>query len=127
MAKTQQSVLPPVYPHLIKELKDKIRVAQLKAHLSVNREMIKLYWEIGKLIFEKQKDERWGAKVIEKIGKDLQQEFPGIEGFSRRNIFRMRAFYTAYQMVPQPVAPFDKLPIFDIPWGHNAVIKETQS
>lgn len=123
-AKKKHAVIPDAYPQLIKELKEKVRTAQVRAHLSVNREMIKLYWEIGKTIVEKQKGEKWGTKVIEKIGEDLQKEFPGIEGFSRRNIFRMRAFYVSYQIVPQAVAQLEDLPIFHIPWGHNAVLIE---
>mgnify|MGYP001800144974 CR=1 FL=1 len=122
--KKKHAVIPDSYPQLIKELKEKVRTAQARAHLSVNREMIKLYWEIGKTIVEKQKGEKWGTKVIEKIGEDLQKELPGIEGFSRRNIFRMRAFYMSYQIVPQTVALLEDLPIFHIPWGHNAVLIE---
>ena len=62
--------------------------------------MIKLYWEIGEEIVEKQEKEGWGTKVLERVAKDLQNEFPGLEGFSRRNVFRMKAFYQAYEKVP---------------------------
>ena len=75
-------------------------------------------------IEEKQEQEGWGSKVLEKVAKDLQNEFPGIEGFSRRNMFIMRAFYQAYEKVQQVVAQLDNLPIFSIPWGHNALILE---
>lgn len=114
--------LPTSYPKLIASLKDRIQKAQIKAALSVHQELIKLYWDIGKVIVERQKEEKWGSKVIDRIGIDLQNEFPGIEGFSRRNIYRMKAFYLAYQIVPQPVALLETLPIFRIPWGHNAVL-----
>ncbi len=121
---TGQVILPNEYPQLIKELKKKVRSAQVKAHISVNKEMIQLYWEIGKTINQRQKEEKWGAKIIQKIGEDLQKEFPGMEGFSRRNIFRMRAFYVAYEIVPQAVAQLEDFPMFHIPWGHNAVLLE---
>lgn len=110
------------YTAFIELIRTKVQHAQLKAALSVNSELIKLYWEIGKDIVEKQKDEGWGAGVIEKIEKDLQKTFPGIQGFSRINIFRMRAFYRAYEKVSQAVTLLEKLPIIQIPWGHNIVL-----
>jgi predicted nuclease of restriction endonuclease-like (RecB) superfamily len=116
--------LPSSYPQVLKNIKVRIHEAKVKASLSVNQELIKLYWDVGQLITEKQKQEKWGAKVIEKLGEDLQKEFPGIEGFSRRNVFRMKKFYTSYQIVPQAVALIENLPIFRIPWGHNAVLLE---
>lgn len=124
LVKREQSSLPSSYPQLLKEIKEKVRIAQIRANLSVNKELIKLYWEVGKVIVDRQKQEKWGAKVIEKLGEDLQKEFPGIEGFSRRNVFRMKKFYTSYQLVPQAVALIEDLPIFHIPWGHNAVLLE---
>jgi predicted nuclease of restriction endonuclease-like (RecB) superfamily len=115
---------PAEYNKFITLLKAKIRSAQIKAVVSVNSELIKLYWEIGKEIIEKKEQGGWGSKVLEKLAKELQNEFPGIEGFSRRNMFRMKAFYLAYEKVPQAVAPLGALPIFSIPWGHNAIILE---
>jgi predicted nuclease of restriction endonuclease-like (RecB) superfamily len=112
------------YVKFLDVLKEKIRASQLKAALSANQELIKLYWEIGKDIAGRQKSGGWGSKIIERIGKDLQEEFPGVEGFSKRNIFRMRSFYLAYQVVPQAVAQLEALPVFRIPWGHNAVLLE---
>jgi predicted nuclease of restriction endonuclease-like (RecB) superfamily len=112
------------YKKFITFLKTKIRSAQVKGAVAVNKELIKLYWEIGKEILEKQEQEGWGSNVLEKVAKDLQNEFSGVEGFSRRNMFRMRAFYQAYEKVPQAVAQLGDLPIFSIPWGHNALILE---
>ena len=109
------------YKNFITSLKTKIRSAQIKGAIAVNKELIKLYWDIGKDIVEKQDQEGWGSKVLEKVAQDLQNEFPGVEGFSRRNIFRMKSFYQAYEKVPQAVAQLDDLPIFSIPWGHNAL------
>jgi len=112
------------YAKFITSLKAKIRAAQIKGAIAVNKELIKLYWEIGKEIIEKQEQEGWGSNVLERVAKDLQNDFPGVEGFSRRNMFRMRAFYQAYKKVPQAVAQLDNLPVFSIPWGHNALILE---
>lgn len=112
------------YKKFIASLKSKIRSAQIKGAVAVNKELIKLYWDIGKDIIEKQEQAGWGSKVLERVAKDLQNEFPGIEGFSRRNMFIMRAFYQAYEKVQQAVAQLDNLPIFSIPWGHNALILE---
>jgi len=113
------------YKKFIASLKEKISSSQIKATVSVNRELIKLYWEIGKEIVEKQVREGWGSKVLEKVAKDLQNEFPGIAGFSRTNLFRMKAFYSAYAKVPQVVGQFEKLPILSIPWGHNIILIES--
>ena len=112
------------YSQFIKSLKEKVRSAQLRAFLSVNRELIQLYWEIGKDVVNRQEKDGWGSKVIERVARDLQNEFPGIEGFSRTNIGRMRAFYLAYPISPQAVGKLEEFPIFRIPWGHNVAIIE---
>ncbi len=70
--------------------------------LSVNRELIQLYWEIGRLIVERQEREGWGRAVVERLADDIQSAFPGMGGFSRSNVFRMRAFYLAYCTLPIP-------------------------
>jgi len=118
----KQETSPAEYSKFIKSLKAKIRSAQIKAAVAVNSELVKLYWEIGKEIVEKQEQEGWGSKALEKVAKDLQKEFPGIEGFSRSNIFRMKAFFIAYKKVAQAVRQLESLPIFDIPWGHNILL-----
>lgn len=118
-------VIPSGYKAFITNLKNKIRSSQLKASILVNRELILLYWEIGKAVVERQEKDGWGAKVIERAVRDLQNEFPGVEGFSRTNIGRMRAFYRAYLIYPRPVGKLEDLPIFRIPWGHNIVIFES--
>ena len=129
MAKKKKNPLPvsniPLgYSTFIVSLKKKVRSAQLKASFSVNRELILLYWEIGKDIANRQKIDGWGSKIIECIAKDMQNAFPGIEGFSRTNLFRMRAFFIAYQIVPQAVGQLENLPVIRIPWGHNVAIIE---
>lgn len=126
---TKKTEAPPIeYAKFVSFLKAKIYSSQIKAIAAANSELIKLYWEIGKAIIEKQEQEGWGSKVIEKVAKDLQNEFSGIEGFSRRNIFRMRAFYKEYKIVPPAVAQFDKIGHLGvlawIPWSHNIVLME---
>src|SRR5882672_12025749 len=91
-----EAVLSTGYRGLLTDIKARIRVAQIKASLAVNRELIKLYWEIGRLIVNRQRAEGWGKSVVEKLASDIQKDFPGIEGFSPRNIWRMRAFYLAW-------------------------------
>ncbi len=124
MKSSKDSLALSSYSQFIKSIKEKIRSAQLKASVAVNQQLIKLYWELGRDVVERQEKEKWGSKVIERIAKDLQNEFPGIEGFSRTNIFRMRAFYIAYKIVPQAVGQLENLPIFQIPWGHNIAVIE---
>lgn len=123
-AKTKaESTLPMQgYSEFLKQIKAKIRKAQIKAALAVNSELIQLYWDIGKAIVEKQEKEGWKTQIIEKLCKDIQNDFPGIEGFSRINVFRMRAFYLAYARVSQAVTLLNDLPIARIPWGHNILI-----
>ena len=121
------SILNGEYDVFLKDLKGRIETAQIRAAVAVNRELVMLYWQIGRAISAKQAQRAWGEKVLDRLAADLQQAFPGVEGFSVRNLFRMRAFYQAYsdesQFVTQPVS--------QIPWGHNIIIfqkmKETQT
>jgi hypothetical protein len=80
------------YASFLRDLKTHIRSAQIKATFAVNSEMISLYWEIGKGIVERQENAGWGDEVLEKLSKDLRHEFPEMQGFSRANLYRMRAF-----------------------------------
>lgn len=115
------------YKQTLTELKTEICKAQIKAATAVNRELICLYWNIGKTIVEKQEKSGWGTKIIEKLAKDIQNAFPGIEGFSRTNIFRMKAFYNAYQNNPPAGGQFQNSPpdiLINIPWRHNSVLVE---
>ncbi|MFW9263675.1 DUF1016 N-terminal domain-containing protein [Nostoc sp. CALU 546] len=105
------------YDNFLRELKERIRSAQVRAALSVNRELILLYWQIGRDILLQQQQQGWGAKVIERLARDLKQAFPEMKGFSARNLNYMRAFAEAYpdeQIVQQLVAL--------IPWGHNVLL-----
>lgn len=75
----------------------RIRSAQYEAMRAVNKEMISLYWDIGRQITERQKEQGWGKSVVENLSKDIQKEFPGIQGFGARNIWNMARFYSEYQ------------------------------
>jgi predicted nuclease of restriction endonuclease-like (RecB) superfamily len=109
--------LSPKYAELLIELKAQIQSAQLKASLSVNRELILLYWRMGKQISERMKSEGWGSKVIDRLASDLRRSFPEMKGLSPRNLRYMRTFAETYQdelFLQQAVAK--------LPWGHNVRI-----
>ncbi|NET40244.1 MAG: DUF1016 domain-containing protein, partial [Cyanothece sp. SIO1E1] len=84
------------YGALLGEIKQRIRSAQYEALRAVNRELIALYWDIGKILVSRQKGETWGKGVVEQLARDLRAEFPGVVGFSVRNIWNMRNFYLTY-------------------------------
>ncbi|MCW3096948.1 MAG: hypothetical protein JWL77_2566 [Chthonomonadaceae bacterium] len=105
------------YDAFIQELKERIRTAQVRAALAVNRELVLLYWQIGRDILRHQEQHGWGAKVIDRLAMDLRREFPDMRGFSPRNLKYMRSFAETYSdeaFVQQLVA--------QIPWGHNVRI-----
>lgn len=109
--------LPAGYVAILADLKDQIRAARLKAGLAVNRELVLLYWRIGRQILEQQCLEGWGSKVIDRRSLDLRREFPEMKGLSSRNLKYMRAFYEAYpdETIVQQLAA-------QIPWFHNCVL-----
>ena len=86
------------YATLLAEVKERIRAAQYAALRAVNQELITLYWDIGKLIVERQQGKTWGKSVVEKLSADLRAEFPGISGFSASNLWRMKLFYETYTL-----------------------------
>jgi len=105
------------YIEILDTLKQKIKTAQLKASLAVNAEMLILYWEIGKTILKKQKQEGWGAKIIDNLSHDLSTNFPEMKGFSTRNLKYMRKFaetYSDFEIVQVPLA--------QITWYHNITL-----
>ncbi|TAK37096.1 MAG: DUF1016 domain-containing protein [Saprospiraceae bacterium] len=107
----------PTYIQLLSDVKEKIRQAQVKAVIAVNQEMLLLYWEIGKAILAKQDAEGWGAKVADQLSLDLKREFPGMKGFSKRNLLYMRQFaetYPDFEIVQEPLA--------QISWYHNITL-----
>ena len=110
-------MLEKEYISFISEIKNKIKQAQIKAAIKVNEELLRLYWDIAKMIVERQKVSKWGDSVIEKISNDLKREFPNMKGFSIRNLKYMKQWYLFYSKGQQVVAQ-----IFQIPWGHNIAI-----
>jgi predicted nuclease of restriction endonuclease-like (RecB) superfamily len=111
---TRQITIPTGYHELLEELKGRIRTAQVRAALAVNRELVLLYWSIGRDVLRRQQTEGWGSKVIDRLAQDLQIEFPGVEGFSPRSLKYMRALAEAW-----PEEEFVQQLIAQLPWGHN--------
>ncbi|MFA4906741.1 MAG: PDDEXK nuclease domain-containing protein [archaeon] len=109
--------MTPEYPHLLNELKERIHQAQLRASMSVNSELVRLYWNIGKQILDAQNKEGWGSKVIDRLSDDLQHEFPEMKGFSSRNLKYMRAFAEAW-----PIEAIVQEPLAQITWYHNITL-----
>jgi predicted nuclease of restriction endonuclease-like (RecB) superfamily len=111
---------PDDYQQFLGELKERIRNAQIRAVIAINRELVLLYWQIGRDILHRQQQQGWGAKVINNLASDLQKAFPEMKGFSSRNLKYMRSFaetYPDFEFVQQVVA--------QIPWGHNVRILDT--
>lgn len=105
------------YAEWLATLKARIQAAQQRATLAVNRELVLLYWQIGRDILAKQSAQGWGAKVIDRLALDLRNAFPGMKGFSRANLMYARAFAEAWpeeQIVQQLVG--------QLPWGHNLAL-----
>jgi hypothetical protein len=84
------------YGSLLADIKQRVRTAQYEALKAVNKELIALYWDIGRLIVTRLESENWGKSVVKSLSQDLQNEFPGISGFSSANLWRMRLFYETY-------------------------------
>jgi predicted nuclease of restriction endonuclease-like (RecB) superfamily len=143
------AALPADYAPLLADIKARVQSARIKAGLAANRELLALYWDIGRLILDRQRREGWGAKVIDRLALDLQRAFPGQQGFSRVNLLFMRAFADAWSeapivlqpvrqlpphgnsqsateaIVPSPPAQFQVAlpePMASLPWGHNLLL-----
>lgn len=117
---SKKSGLPvPDYARLLTAVKERVRTAQYAALKAVNAELVGLYWDIGRMIVERQAGESWGKAIVQQLAGDLQQEFPGVGGFSASNLWRMKAFYDAYQGV-EKLAPV----VREIAWSHNIIILE---
>ncbi|WP_223300448.1 DUF1016 N-terminal domain-containing protein [Pantoea sp. At-9b] len=105
---------PNGYAAWLADLKDRINSAQQRATLAVNRELVGLYWHIGRDILARQAEQGWGAKVIERLANDLRTAFPDMKGFSPRNLKYMRAFAEAW-----PELEFVQAVLAQLPWYHH--------
>lgn len=111
------------YINFIKEIKLQIKNAQIKAAITVNKELLKLYWTLAKNIIEKQEATSWGEGILSTIAKDLKKEFPGMKGFSERNLYYIKKWYKYWnEILPQLVAELGENALFSIPWGHHREI-----
>jgi predicted nuclease of restriction endonuclease-like (RecB) superfamily len=108
---------PEGYTDWLGDLKARIHAAQQRATLSVNRELVLLYWQIGRDILTRQVQQGWGAKVIERLGHDLRSAFPEMKGFSPRNLKYMRAFSEAW-----PDSEFVQGVLAQLPWYHQLAL-----
>lgn len=104
---------------MLEDVKARIRQAQVTALRSVNRELVNLYWEIGRLIVARQAGESWGRGVVERLATDIRAEFPGLSGFSARNVWCVRDFYVHYHDNENL-----QLLVAEISWSHNLAILE---
>jgi predicted nuclease of restriction endonuclease-like (RecB) superfamily len=152
MSKANLAV-PADFPKLLAEIKSRIQQAQTRAVLSVNAELVQLYWDIGRIIAGRQQQEGWGAAVIPRLARELKNELPEEKGFSQRNLDRMIAFFRAYSdpatisplvvakletaaktppavaksagltVLPQAVSAPGSL-LWSVPWAHHVVLME---
>ncbi len=136
-AKNRALVGPTGFPTLLKEIKARIRQAQTRAVLAVNAELVRLYWDIGRLIHERQARDGWGAAVIPRLARELRNDLPEQKGFSERNMKLMVQFAREYPEAFRPMsekgqppvaqllaAPNGQLPVAQIPWAHNVLLMQ---
>ena len=109
--------VPNGYAEWLADVKARIHAAQQRAALAVNRELLALYWRLGRDILERQQLHGWGAGVVDKVAADLRAAFPAMKGFSRANLMYMRAFAEAW-----PEDNFVQQAVGQLPWGHNLVL-----
>ncbi len=117
MSSSRKDIISRDYVQFLSEIKSRIVSARVQASRSINKELIQLYWDIGKSIIERQEKYGWGQSVVEKLAVDLTAEFDGAEGYSVQNLWRMRFLYLAYKDNPK-LAQL----VREIPWGQNIVI-----
>lgn len=117
LLRTSAEELPTAYKAFFEDIKRRVQSSQIKAALAVNRELILLYYDLGKQILERQNQQGWGAYVIDRLAVDLRYAFPEMSGFSTRNLKYMRAFAETY-----PDEEFVQQLAAQIPWGHQMCI-----
>ena len=110
--------LPEDYIALLTQVKEIVRSAQYSALKAVNKELVGLYWDIGRLIADRQEREGWGNSVVVQLSSDLREEFPGVKGFSISNLWRMKRFFQSF--IGSKLAPL----VREIGWSHNLVVME---
>jgi predicted nuclease of restriction endonuclease-like (RecB) superfamily len=114
-----RSELPSDYVETLSEIKRRVQEERLRVVLSANSAMVRLYWDIGRMILERQDRAGWGAKVIDRLAADLREAFPEMKGFSPRNLKYMRAFAAAW-----PDKAIVQEPLARIAWYHNLALLE---
>ena len=107
------------YQSFFEEIKEQIRKSQYEALRKVNKELIDLYWSIGRAIVERQEQYGWWKSIVETLSDDLQKTYPGVKGYSASNLWRMRNFYDSYRL-NEKLAPL----VREIGWSHNLVVME---
>ena len=112
-----KNIIGKEYIRFLNEIKSRIISARIKAVRSVNKELIKLYWDIGRSIIERQEKYKWGDAVVEKLANDLKEDFKSTFGFSVQNLWYMRQFYLEYK----DDAILQQL-VGELPWGQNILI-----
>jgi predicted nuclease of restriction endonuclease-like (RecB) superfamily len=117
----RSDALPADYPQFLAEIKARIGAARTRAVLAVNGELIRLYWEIGHEILEREQREGWGSGVINRLASDLRREFPTITGFSRSNLHYMRSFAEAWPLEGSSDEIVQQL-VGQLPWGQNIAL-----
>jgi predicted nuclease of restriction endonuclease-like (RecB) superfamily len=118
--KHRTTQLPADYPEFLAEVKARIAAARTRAVLAVNSELIKLYWEIGHEILDRERREGWGAKVIDRLAADLRRDFPEMTGLSRANLHHMRRFADAWP--GENADAIVQQPVRQLPWGQNIAL-----
>lgn len=108
---------PVDYAQLLAEVKERVRSAQYAALKAVNTELVGLYWDLGRMIVERQEQAGWGKSVVERLSQDLRREFPGVAGFSVQNLWYMRQFHMEYRE-HEKLQPL----VGEVAWAHNLVI-----
>jgi predicted nuclease of restriction endonuclease-like (RecB) superfamily len=117
MSTPKESNLPSEYGALLAAVKERVRSAQYSALRAVNTQLVGLYWDLGRMIVERQAGGTWGKAIVQQLAGDLQNEFPGVSGFSAQNLWYMRQFYSEYRE-HENLQPL----VGEIAWTHNLAI-----
>lgn len=134
---TSAAVSSSDFATLLADVKGRIQAAQTRAVLAVNAELVRLYWDIGRVIADRQRRAGWGAAVIPRLARELHNELPDLKGFSERNIKLMVQFASEYpngfltaEAIGQPEVaqlsgdPSGQLPVAQLPWAHNVLLMQ---